>query len=568
MTGNVNVPLYMNPTSTPQQQQALQMMRAQLMAQQFQQSGQMPADNEMAGNVVVRHSPLEYLSRQVSQNMGNTQQLKAAQMQMQLMGQNMGGSGAAGGAGSGTGIDPSQLRKAAMYDVMYGAGSGKAYLDSIQPTPEMKTAGSVGMNALDYNNQNAQNTAKANAGMKTTTYTTPEGKTMQTTEAALADMAGGGQKQPSDNSGSYVKPAILPPMLPSANQSQQGSITPAMQGIAANSGQIPNGAAVPPVQPVQGGPMPPPDGFAQANGSIPPQANAMAPMAGFKDPSQASAAAPQSIAPQQAAQNTPPVPFSQMVQNSAPSMGGGMQIQSPAQAEAQKASLLAPINANATGMTEAQKNYQTYRQGLNTTTSNLGKEVGIANAQDDFKKLFQPGAGETQLAQAAAAAASAGASPTLQQMIARGDPGAVQAFDALASQESVRQMEGMMAGNGNSNPRITQAMFDNFKEDLSNPNKQSNAIDAIHNMMRLQYKTTYDEQQAALADKGDPTTFQERYQAMKYPALMSGRGADPSAAIQNGSVQSQIPPSGAQQVGTKGGKPVYKLPDGRGWMPD
>lgn len=234
-----------------------------------------------------------------------------------------------------------------------------------------------------------------------------------------------------------------------------------------------------------------------------------------------------------------------------------------------------PLPGVVEGAQEAQKNYQTYRQGLSTQASNLGKEVQIANAQDDFMKFtngrggFKPGLGEEHLAQAAAAAAAAGASPATQAMIARGDPGAVQAFTALASQESVRQMEGMMASGGASNPRITQSMFENFKADLSNPNKQPNAINAIHNMMRLQYKQTVDEQNAALNDKGDPTTFQARYQQQKYPSLMDGRGADPSAAIQSGSVQSQIPPKGAIDTGkTIGGKQVYKLPNGKGWMPD
>lgn len=541
------------------------MMRAQLLAQQFDQSGQMPADNEMAGNVVVRHSPLEYLSRQVSKNMATQQQLDAYKAQLQLQGQQMasmfgngqsgqGGTGTAGGGSiSNTGIDPVKARAALM---MGGQEGLQKYVnDALAPTVNQKDDSTAGGGAGSYQKITAQNSANASAEVKPFQVNSPNGGSYMSNEL---NVSGGGQP-----------PQTRLP-LNAVNNAMGGMGNTDVAPTGAPSGlppAIPNGAAVPPVAPVQGEPLPPPAGFAQANGSIPPQAGAMAPISGFKDPVQASTVPP-SIAPQQAAQNTPQVPFSQMVQNSAPNVGGGMQVQSPAQAEAAKATALSPITAKTAGDTKAQENYQAYRQGLNTTTSNLGKEVGIANAQDDFKKLFQPGAGETQLAQAAAAAASAGASPSLQQMIARGDPGAVQAFDALASQESVRQMEGMLAGNGNSNPRITQAMFDNFKEDLSNPNKQANAIEAIHNMMRLQYKTTYEEQQAALADKGDPTTFQERYQATKYPTLMNGRGADPSAAIQKGSVQSQIPPTGAQQVGTKGGKPVYKLPDGRGWMPD
>lgn len=546
----------MNPTSTPQQQQALQMMRAQLMAQQFQQSGQMPADNEMAGNVVVRHSPLEYLSRQVSQNMGNTQQLKAAQMQMQLMGQNMGGSGAAGGAGSGTGIDPSQLRKAAMYDVMYGAGSGKAYLDSLQPTPDMKNASASGAaTPLDYNNKNAQNTATANAGMKPTTYTTPDGRTIQTTEAALAGMAGG---QPPAGA---PPAANVQPRLPlnATNNAMGGMGNPDVAPAGMPSGAppaIPNGAAVPPVAPVQGASLPPPAGFAQANGSVPPQAGAMAPMAGFKDPSQA----PPSIVPQQTAQNTSAVPFSQMVANSQPSASQGMQVQSPAQAA---------------GATEAQKNYQTYSQGLNKKVSEGADNTRIMNAQEDLMTHFRPGAGEEDLAKAAAAIKTMGASDSLVNAVARGDQsavGAVQAFSSMASIHAATQALEIMGSGSNGPPRIAASVLEEFKNNLSNPDKQESAIRAINALSRQQYQADFSEQQAALKDKGDPTTWQGRYAAQINPGLIAGRNTSPAEAItQTDHVAAPaMPPPTTQRTAGQ----IYPTPrgpmkwTGTGWLPN
>ncbi len=486
MAGVTNVPLYMNPTSQSQQQQALDMMRAQLLSQQFAQSGEQPADNEMAGNVVVKHSPLEYASRQISQNMGSLMQLRAAKMQMALMGQNMGG-GATGGnpamSGSG-GITPQSLRTAAMYDQMYGAGSGKAYLDSLQPTPDMKNAAASNVaTPLDYSNQSAQNTARANANMKPTTYTTPDGKTIQTTEAGLAGMAGG--SMPSQNQSA-------PPLPPSSIKPVADDV-PGMQGMM---NTVPNGQPVPPVPAAaQGSPLPPPAGFTQINGAVtPPQATT-------------------SPATQQS--------FGQAVQQAQQGMQGGMQVQSPAQGKGMEQAatngiqVQNDINKNADQALELKRNLGQMKNYFQDFTP--GKAAGLRQAIAQYE--VQMGSQDPDTVKLA---------------------GATEGVDKLAATQALETMKAMNAiggGNGNGGNRVEfQALLANTPNKSMTPAGAQSVMDFMSKgadmALNKQKEFSTWKQGKQYSDYQDFPTYWNQKRADALPSTLSNiQTAQPSRVI-------------------------------------
>jgi hypothetical protein len=127
-----------------------------------------------------------------------------------------------------------------------------------------------------------------------------------------------------------------------------------------------------------------------------------------------------------------------------------------------------------------------------------------------------------------------GASDDLVNAVARGDQsavGAVQAFSSMASIHAATQALEIMGSGGNGQPRIAASVLEEFKNNLSNPDKQEAAIRAINALSRQQYMADFNEQQAALKDKGDPTTFQGRYAAQIQPGLVQGRNTSPGQAI-------------------------------------
>lgn len=159
MTGVSNIPFY-NPTDPNQQASAMAILRAQMMAQQMEKNADMPASNDMAGNVVIRHSPLEYLSHAASGYLGNQQMLKAQQMSMQLQSQGLnsaldtlggaaGGGSAPGGTAPGAGgastggIDRQKLM--AMYALGGPDAAAKFAESSLSPTDMEKNDGYQGL---------------------------------------------------------------------------------------------------------------------------------------------------------------------------------------------------------------------------------------------------------------------------------------------------------------------------------------------------------------------------------------------------------------------------------------
>lgn len=482
---------YSNPMQNPmlyagggaqQQDQYMQMMRAQMMAQQFQQAGEMPNSNEMAGNVAVRHSPLEYLSRTMAQGQAQDQQLKAMQMQMQLM-QGMGQQQGAASSAGGVQDHGMQIARA---QALYGDVAAKALADDFSRTNDQKNDAMTG-GAGSY----AGAVTRAQQGNTIGQYTRDGVENVPMTGNQALDLANGGNARAAALNGGIPSasiPTTPPPMPQSVDASQQGSITPALNSLAANPAVI---------------------GAPPAIGKSPVYAGQVA--------------------------------------------------------------------ATAAGQTEAQKNYQGYLQGINKRVAEGADNTRIMNAQEDLMAHFRPGAGEEELAKAAAAIKTMGGSDNLVNAVARGDKsavGAVQAFSSMASIHAATQALEIMGGSGgNGQPRIAASVLEEFKNNLSNPNKQEEAIRAINALSRQQYQADFNEQQTAMKDKGDPTTFQGRYAAQINPSLVNGRNISPSDAVmqtEHVAAPQIAPPPMAQRTAGQS----YQTPrgmmkwTGTGWMPN
>lgn len=242
---NIN---FLPPTNQDQLQQIMNIQRAQQLAQSLSDNANMPDANAMAGNVVYRHSPLEYLARGASKAIAGQENLNAQNMRMKLLGQQMNPDGGTppetvnwnqGGNSvispgtpaqpptqtANAGYSPSQLRAAALIDMQYpGMGLGAAQLKAQAPTNEQINANASGQpNPLAYANQLAAGAEGAKAP-----YAAP---------IPIPDSAGAQH---------YMTPFAF-------NQRQP---QPAMSP----SNGIPNGPSASAPAPVNSAPLPPPPG--------------------------------------------------------------------------------------------------------------------------------------------------------------------------------------------------------------------------------------------------------------------------------------------------------------------
>lgn len=203
--------------------QIMDIYRRQQMAQALAKNAEMPADNEMAGKVVVRHSPLEYLARGLSGAIGQNQNLEAQKMALQLQGQQFGnvfgsnGIGDASGSAAnngvpGIGLSPQDALKGAMLD-RFAPGAGKAFYDSIALTPGQKEALAAGLkNTVDL------------AGATTTAQKTAENPFVA--PIPIPNSSGANHyMRPSDynqqNSTPYSVGGTVSPLTPAAVQQSQ-----------------------------------------------------------------------------------------------------------------------------------------------------------------------------------------------------------------------------------------------------------------------------------------------------------------------------------------------------------
>lgn len=482
MTGITTVPFF-NPADQNQQASAVDLMRAQMLAQSLQQNAQMPDPNQMAGNVVVPHSPFEYLTRGLSGALAQQQQLKAMQQMMALRAQQVaaltGGTPGSGGGSTGSmvgGVDPYKI---ALASNLYGPEAGKAIADAMQPTNNMKDAGASGISTpLNYADALAGVTAKY--GKPIETQPVPGGPVTLTRPDVFAQQLGGASALP-------ASPAV--PSMPMGN-------TP--YGMGGN--QLP-GAPQGPINPapVSAQPLPAPNApnldpanIGQMNSgapgmTLPPTSGlpAGAPMPGAGSGVSAPTASP-----------LPPVSSAIPPTNAAPTAVPLNQTASPQQNAVAQAAALAPIDTAKAGATTDMNNALAYKNGLDNKVTEGQSAMRIINAQEDLLKQFHSGTWTTNKAQVAAAAASVGAPDGLVQMIAGGNPGAVQAFDGLASQHALLQLQSLMGGENGSSPRINKTEYQTFRDDLANPDKMQFAIQQINNMQRQMYGDAYNEQQA------------------------------------------------------------------------
>lgn len=558
---NPNTALFFGAQNPQSQQSAMAMLRAQLLAQQYQgsaenyqQGAQPPNPNqETNAGIGIPISKASGMARMLSaamagqqQSASNAQQLQAAQDQMQLMANALQGSGgdsgaSSGGAGGSAASTSLELAGKVVRDNMIDPTGTLAKADT-----DMYTAGPV--KAAQEGSAIGKYTVGGNADVPLT------GNQALRLSSGSAPFGMGGNAPP-------------PPAAPAAAANSSPALPP--QGV-------PNGSAVPAVPPVAQGVALPALGMRPA-GSGPIASDMLSPApVPASVPAIGPGAAPPAMAAAGGAPATAPpqIPFSQVVANAQQ----GMQRtgSTPPPAIGASPVYAGQVAAQAAGQSEDAKNVASYENGLNKKVSEGASQVRIMNAQEDLAQNFRPGAGEEELAKAAAAAQSLGASPALVNSIARGDQnavGAVQAFSAMASQHAATQALETMAGGGGQTPRISQAMFESFKDNLSNPNNQPNAIKAINALARQQYMADFNEQQSFQKYKGtpgnDPTKFQSQYAAQINPALMNGRSADPAQAIQAPPPAASAPPLAQRVVGR-----AYQTPrgmmkwSGTGWLPN
>lgn len=551
------------PSTDPEQQNvAFDIMQRQLLADSLANNAKMP-DPAAYGEsgpykVGVKYSPLDYGIRSLSGALSNQQVLQSNKEAMQLQAKQLagllGGGGQGGTAlgGAGAGLTPQQLMYGAQLSRMYGDEAGKAYFDSIAPTNEVKNAAASGKsNPLDY-----ANALSAGAEASKAPYAPP---------TAIPDSSGAMH---------YIPPVQYNQSMGISPQGQSAPFS--MGGAAPNLGAIP-------VMPVQQAPQAAgPVGVQPALASSPALGGDM-PTQGLSDmiasplqkatqnvlqdsamqvprpppadgPALSAAPNPSLTPRQMAASDAASAPY--LPNGSAPPVIG--QGPSAAQQELTKA-----VGA---GQTEAQKNVQTYRAGLNKKVSSGAEAVRFQNDEEDMANNFVPGAGATKLAKAAAAATRMGLPQDLINKISTGDQsaiGAIQAFTSMQAMHGAEQSLEMMGGGGTGTPRIAASTLESFTKNLADPNQQKNAIKAIGATARQLYQADYAEQQAALADKGDPTTFQERYAQTVVPGLMAGRSADPAQAIQTGDNYPTFSnPNDPTLLKLPKGTP-FKIPDGR-----
>lgn len=281
------------PTADPSQlQQIMQIQRQQQLAQQLTQNAEMPAPNDMAGNTVYRHSPLEFLARGASQALGGRANLKAQMMAMQLQGQQLSGlsgQGPSGAQGFG-GYTTQQLAQARIAE-NFVPGGGKAYLDNIALTNNQKDAMAAHLKdpvAL----AGATTAAQEQNKISDRTVGGISGVPMTNQDAmARAQVMMGGQAQTPDQSQSLPLGGAAPPPAPVG----QSALPPP---------NFAGGTSSPPGPPGSMGPS--------AIGNIPMPASGALPAPQGADPAinpaYASAVAPPQGAPAPAMGGIPPAP--------------------------------------------------------------------------------------------------------------------------------------------------------------------------------------------------------------------------------------------------------------------
>lgn len=504
------------------QQMLAAQLRQQIAEQQMADGGQPDPNGFIPGNSLapgraVAVSPVANLAKSLEKITGAYGQKAAMQKQVDLqtaMMQRQYGMlndviGGGNGAASADGATAPQTAGQAALK--------RAYLAKVMGAPDEVVKGMIDYAAPTPDQKNA-----GSVGMNPLQY--------QGAQAVNTAKAGAGVK---------VAPITMP-------DGTTKMMTDLQQADMANGGTA-QASLVPPALPAQ---------------AAAPASGALAPMPGFKDttaPSilvnQLPPALQQSIA---ANPNMPPALPSGAVPASPPaSQVPGFAVQGPSAKE---------------GLTKEYQNFADYKNGLDKTVAESGDALRIINAQEDFAKNFSPGAGQTTLAHLASVAKSMGGTDNLAAMISKGDPGSVEAFEALASQHAMRQAEMLMAGGGGSGgQRISQSVFESFKNDLSSPDKRPNAIAAINALSRQQYQDSLGEQQALNAYKGDPLKFRSEYAAKRNGTLMEGRSADPQQAINQGKIGSAPmaapPPVAQRQVGMVVNSPQGPVKwTGTGWM--
>lgn len=548
-----------NGSKTYMQQMLAAQLQAQMAEQQMADGGQPDPNGFIPGNSLapgraVPVSSVANLAKALEKVTGAYGQKAAMQKQIDLqtamMQRQYGMMSNILGGGGGT-SDPGQ------------AALQKAYMAKMMGAPDEVVKGIV-----EYGQP------AANAAYKPSQVTLPDGSTRMMTDLQQSQMANGGgqsavppalpqgiqslggaaqqsaplppdvdaQYQAAENAGfSDARKVVIPgfktdtsQIYPSAAAAQNAQGDPVQEFKQAQAQQqaLPLGA----VNSAMGA-MGNPDAMTGgAPSSTPP---AMAPIPGFKD------------APSAAPSQSPPA----LQQPTAP-QSPGFAVQNPSEKE---------------GLTKDYQNFSDYKQKLNDTVNEGAGQLRIINAQEDFAKNFKPGAGEATLAHLATVAKSLGAGDGLVNMISRGDPGSVEAFDSLASQHAARQAEMLLSGGGNGTPRISQAVFESFKNDLSDPNKQANATAAINALTRQQYQDSFNEQQALSNYKGDPLKFRSQYAQGMNKTLMDGRSADPTQAINQG-VQKTAPMTTPPPVSQRQPGMIVNSPQGpvkwtgTGWM--
>jgi hypothetical protein len=545
------IPFY-NPADKNQQASAVALMRAQLLAQSLQKNAEMPAANDMAGQVVYRHSPLEYLARGASGALAQSTQSDALQkaadlqsQQAQALMSSIGGQTAGSGTTS-SGIDPYKI---ALASNIYGPEAGKAIADDMQRTNEMKNAGASGQSTpLDYANALAGGSARAGAvygkPIEKVDPNNPTGPVTLVRPDIAADQLGA----------TPAPPAPPAPQAPAAPFGVGGNTPQAVaQQLAPSIGQLPpvdQMMTYPPggMKAANATPVPNPVAMSQAGAQLSAQSQIQQPLSGPQN----GPSAP--IPPVSQSPMSSPAPTPQIPSNIDPSAQAPMQASapnqtaSPAQIEIAKAKAMAPIEAGKAGQTTDVNNAMNYKNGLIGQVSEGEKAMNIINTQEALLDKFKSGAWTTDKANIASMAASMGAPQSVVQGIAGGDPAAIQAFEGLSAQHALLQLKSMMGQNG----RIGQNEFKSFQRDLANPNKMDGAIRSINNMQRTMYGDSVNELGALQQweQQGKPITqFRENYSQQRAKSLL------------NPPNQSGLP-SGATKIGTSGGKAVYQLPDG------
>lgn len=278
MTGVQNIQFI--PTADQGQlQQIMDIQRRQQLAQQLLDNAKMPAPNDMAGNVVYKHSPLEYLARGASQAFGSSENLKAQQMAMELQGQQfnsmLGGSGSSSGQGVG-GVTPQAVLRAQILS-RGDQTAEKAMLDQAALTNEQKNAVGAGLN-------NAVDLAGAiTAAQQGNTYNDRTIGGVQHVPVLNRDAARLAQPL-IDSAGGQTPQSMSPPMgVPPAPMSLGGPPPPVQQtplpppagqgAMNAPSGFVPR---PPPITPDQGALGPVVPGSPAAGAALTPQPNPVA----------------------------------------------------------------------------------------------------------------------------------------------------------------------------------------------------------------------------------------------------------------------------------------------------